>query len=132
MKYDNQLRYAVNAIESYKGEMPMHAWLKTFSKQHPQMGSGDRKRLADLVYCYYRLGHAFKDEPIAATILAGIFLCHNSANDLLGYFKPEWNAAIGLPVMQKWALTGKADSMNCIFPWNSLLSESVEPEKFCE
>ena len=60
MKYDNQLRYALNIIEDYKGEIPLAAWLKEFFRANKQMGSRDRKTLAELLYNYYRLGHALK------------------------------------------------------------------------
>ncbi len=57
MRYDNQLRYAVDMVKRYDGSIPLSAWLKDFFRKNKQMGSRDRKTVAGLVYAYYRLGH---------------------------------------------------------------------------
>ena len=57
MMYGNHLRYAAGIINEYDGSVPLSAWLKDFFKANKQMGSRDRKTVAELVYGYYRLGH---------------------------------------------------------------------------
>lgn len=137
MKFDNQLRYAVRIIESYKGEMPLPAWLKNFFREHKQMGSRDRKTVAEMVYDYYRPGQMLKELPVEHRILAGLFLCNNHFNELLEYFKPEWNKNTGLDLIQKTALCLPAgstrsaqDELNNIFPWKHQLSEGIDHAAF--
>ena len=72
MKFDNQLRHATAIIDAYKGEMPLHAWLKSFFRDNKQMGSRDRRTVGGLVYGYYRLGHAVRDIPLDQRILLGL------------------------------------------------------------
>ncbi|HEX4851276.1 MAG TPA: hypothetical protein VFV08_10735, partial [Puia sp.] len=91
MKYDNQLRLASQIVGSFRGEMPLHNWLKGYFRANKQMGSRDRKQIAELVYCYYRMGHGWKEIDIKERILQGIFLCHKNPNEILEYFKPNWN-----------------------------------------
>jgi 16S rRNA (cytosine967-C5)-methyltransferase len=136
MKYDNQLRYASNIIEDYKGEKPLAAWLKEFFRANKQMGSNDRKTVADLLYNYYRLGHALKTTPNKQKILAGLFLCNESPIALLAHFKPEWNERISLPLPEKILLLNNDPSLlpkfsvNEIFPWHNELSEGIDYEAF--
>jgi 16S rRNA (cytosine967-C5)-methyltransferase len=88
MKYDNQLRYAVNIIKQYDGRFPLSVWLKDFFRENKQMGSRDRKTVSHLVYSFYRLGHS-KFDTIEERVLAGIALCNSGSDDLVTYFKPE-------------------------------------------
>lgn len=84
MKYDNQLRYATTIVSTYDGAIPLAAWLKDFFRKHKQMGSRDRKTVAEMVYGYYRLGHlSFSD--VRQRMLAGI-LAGNTLTDMIGYF----------------------------------------------
>ena len=135
MKFDNQLRYALNIIEDYKGEIPLASWLKEFFRANKQMGSRDRKTLAELLYNYYRLGHALNAASAKEKILAALFLCNQEPLQLLGYFKPEWNEQIQMPLPEKIQLLRNEPfaqdfSVSEIFPWNNELSEGVDPNAF--
>jgi 16S rRNA (cytosine967-C5)-methyltransferase len=132
MKFDNHLRYAVNIIGSFKGEMPLHTWLKNFFRQNKQMGSKDRKQVSGMAYCYYRLGHSPKDLPIEEKILTGIFLCDHSLNELLAHFRPDQNESIHLPLSEKLSILNYQLSITDIFPWEEELSEGIAYNKFCE
>jgi len=135
MKYDNQLRYAVDIIEAFKPDIPLHAWLKMYFKANKQMGSRDRKQVAEMVYCFYRLGHAARDIPIADRVLLGIFLCNQAAGELLDYFKPDWNRQTGISVEEKFARC-RREGLPCqltdVFPWKSQLSDGVDHPAFCK
>ncbi|MDP4149442.1 MAG: Fmu (Sun) domain-containing protein [Bacteroidota bacterium] len=134
MKYDNQLRYAVRIIAAYHGEIPLQGWLKSFFREHKQMGSHDRRVVADLVYGFYRLGHALPDAPVQERLLAGLFLCHDFSCDLLGYFKPEWNGHSASAMEEKLSLCRAAGldlRIADIFPWKEELSEGVDHHAFC-
>jgi 16S rRNA (cytosine967-C5)-methyltransferase len=70
MMYGNHLRYAAGIIKEYDGNVPLAVWLKDFFKENKQMGSRDRKMVAELVYGYYRLGHLHY-ENVEERLLAG-------------------------------------------------------------
>jgi 16S rRNA (cytosine967-C5)-methyltransferase len=132
MKFDNQLRYAVNIINAFKGEMPLHNWLKNFFRENKQMGSKDRKQVSELVYCYYRLGKNLSEINIEEKILTGLFLCNNSNNELLNYFKPDWNNNINNSLEKKLSIINYPLLIQNIFPWKEQLSEEINHQKFSE
>lgn len=116
MKYDNQIRHALAAIEQYKGEMPLTHWLRDFFKHNRQMGSRDRKTLSALVYSYFRFGRLSFGSPrerMLAAVATG-----DAPNEMKEYFSGE-HSGIGLPTLH----TG-------IFPWVEKMSEGIDHEKF--
>jgi 16S rRNA (cytosine967-C5)-methyltransferase len=129
MKFDNQLRYALQIIDTYKGGTPLHAWLKDYFRINKQMGSRDRKLLSTLVYSFYRLGHAANHLAIKDRILTGLFLCTDQPSDLLGYFNTGYNEAIAKPLTEKLAVTDIHPTD--IFPWKDELSPGIDHEAFC-
>lgn len=136
MKFDNQLRYATRIIDAYKGEMPLYVWLKNFFREHPQMGSRDRKQLSNLVYGFYRLGHTLRDTPIPDRLLAGLFLCSEEPSPFLQHFCPAWIEKITLPLTEKITFfqrqpSGSTFRVEDIFPWKSELSDGIDHRAFC-
>lgn len=47
-------------IDSYNGSLPLTHALKQYCRQYPQLGSRDRKILAEMAYCWYRCSKAFE------------------------------------------------------------------------
>jgi 16S rRNA (cytosine967-C5)-methyltransferase len=134
MKYDNLLRYAVRVVNAYSGEKPLHIWLKDFFRANPQMGSRDRKLVSEMVYCFYRLGHALKSISEGERIQAGLFLCNEEPVEALGYLKPEWNEAAGKTIEEKIGILKERYpdfSPEQIFPFGNLLSEGVDHAAYC-
>jgi 16S rRNA (cytosine967-C5)-methyltransferase len=134
MKYDNLLRYAVRVVDAYSGEKPLHIWLKDFFRANPQMGSRDRKLVSEMVYCFYRMGHALKGISAEECIQAGLFLCNEEPVEALGYLKPEWNEAAGKTIEEKIAILKERYpdfSPEQIFPFGNLLSEGVDYAAYC-
>ena len=136
MKFDNQLRHATAIIDAYKGEMPLHAWLKSFFRDNKQMGSRDRKLLSSLVYGYYRLGHAIWSMPTDERIITALFLCGAQPGDFLQYFRDDWNERITLPLAEKIAFfqsqpEGADFRITDIFPWKDELSPGIDHAAFC-
>jgi len=134
MKYDNQLRYATEIIKAFAGGTPLHDWLKQYFKEHKQMGSRDRKQLSEMVYCFYRLGHAMKNHSTDERILVGLFLCNSSPVELLSYFKPIWNDQIGQTLEHKTNILSQSsiafDPAN-IFPWKDRLGDGIDHPALC-
>ena len=136
MIFDNQLRYATEIVETYKGDIPLHAWLKDYFRLNKFMGSRDRKTLSTLVYGFYRLGHAVKSLPIKDRLLAGLFLCNEQPGELLTYFKPHWTEKAAAPLPEKIAVfqqqpEGQTFRPTDIFPWKDELSPGIDHETFC-
>jgi 16S rRNA (cytosine967-C5)-methyltransferase len=136
LKFDNQLRYAVQIIDTYQGETPLHAWLKDFFRVHPQMGSRDRRIVSTMVYGHYRLGHAIKTHSPEKRIIAGLFLCQQQPLELLGYFNPGLNDQVTLPLTEKIACyqatpDGAGFRPEEIFPWKDQLSPDIDHLAYC-
>jgi 16S rRNA (cytosine967-C5)-methyltransferase len=136
MKFDNQLRYAVQIIDTYQGEIQLHTWLKDFFRVHPQMGSSDRRIVSTMVYGHYRLGHAVKMYAKEKRIIAGLFLCQDQPLELLNYFNPELHKQVSLPLTEKIAYfqttpDGAEFRPEDIFPWKDQLSPGIDHLAFC-
>jgi len=134
MKFDNQLRYATTILSSYQGGIPLHTWLKDFFRQHKQMGSRDRKTVSNMVYAFYRLGHAVRGMPVDERILLGLFLVHDQPDELLAYFRPEWSSQAAKSLEEKIDfIHGKGIDFTPgeIFPWKDELSEGIDHYAFC-
>jgi 16S rRNA (cytosine967-C5)-methyltransferase len=136
MIFDNQLRYATQIIENYRGDEPLHAWLKDYFRLNRQMGSRDRKTLSTLAYGFYRLGHSAKTLSIKDRLLAGLFLCNDQPGELLTHFKPAWAEKATAPLPEKLAFfqeqpEGAGFRLADIFPWKDELSPGIDHEALC-
>lgn len=128
-RFYTYLNTAVKIVHQYSGEMPLGIWLKDFYRQRKQMGSKDRKQVSDLVYCYYRLGHAMPAYPAEEKMMAGLLLCHQTPQELLQLFKPEWNKVIYLPAAEKETLLQEQFPLfrlDHIFPAQDELSAGID------
>ncbi|HEV2355852.1 MAG TPA: Fmu (Sun) domain-containing protein, partial [Puia sp.] len=135
MRFDNQLRYATRIIETYRGEIPLAAWLKDFFRANKQMGSRDRKDLRALVYGFYRLGHSLPELPVPDRLLAGYFLCNAEPAPVLQHFQPGWNANIRSPLREKIVFlqseaAGASFHPTDIFPWRDEISPEIGHDAF--
>ena len=120
------LRTARTIVDEYKEEQPFASWLKNFFRQHKKYGSRDRKLIADLCFCYYRLGLAFNQYSTEEQLLIGQFLCHEESV-FIRELKPEWQEKEAAPVFEKIVfLNGK----NSPFPFPEEVSGEIEPTSF--
>lgn len=126
-RWENYLATAEKIVQTYDGTVPLHHFLKGFFKQHPYMGSRDRRWISQIVYHYYRLGHLWKEEKtVRERMLLGTYLCESTPNELLQFFQPELNEKIGDPLSEKIPGIKAAD----IFPFTDELSAEIDPEAF--
>ena len=117
-------------LQHYNGSIPLTSWLKQFFKAGKKYGSTDRKQIGHACYCYYRLGHAFANQPVDERILTAIFLCSSSENIILNELKPEWNQSVKLPVADKLNDLNANSEAHQIFPFLSELSEEINKLDF--
>jgi len=128
----SHINSAVTILSRYKGEEPFASFLKKYFAADKKYGSKDRKQIAHLCYCFFRLGKSLPNIPVEEKLLIGLFLCSTSSNEILDQLKPEWNASIQLPVQEKCSMLNVQFSMTNVFPWKEELSEGIEHERFCE
>ena len=94
MKFYSHLNTAVQLLTNYNGDQPFHLYIKSFFKEHKKYGSKDRKNIAHLCYCDFRIGRSLDDLPINERIIAGVFLCSEPPNEVVDFFQPEWNKVV--------------------------------------
>lgn len=129
-RWENYMNAAAEIIAGYDGSLPLHHFLKNFFKLRPHMGSRDRKRVQQLAYQFYRLGKWRRQLDVQERMLLGVFLCEQTPDPLLGFFKPEWNERISDTVINKLAFLNLSWNAAEAFPFASHLSEGIDPETF--
>jgi len=139
MRSHSYLNTAIQILNGYKSEQPFASFLRKFFSQHKKMGSADRKQIAHLCYCFFRLGRSFPGTPFEERILIGLFLCSHKTNEILEQLKPEWNKHIDFPIRRKLPIlnppagrTVYSKLIEDLFPWHEELSEGINYESFCE
>ncbi len=126
-RYHSYLHSADLILQQYKGDEPFASFLKKFFSQHKKYGSRDRKQVAHLCYCFFRLGKALPGISREERMLLGLFLCSATPQEMLALLKPGWNEVIGHPVQDKLKASGYELAPGTIFPWHDHLSEGIEP-----
>ncbi|ASZ14566.1 RsmB/NOP family class I SAM-dependent RNA methyltransferase [Chitinophaga pendula] len=133
-RWENYLTTAEKIIDTFDGTQPLHHFLKAFFKQHPHMGSRDRRWVSQLVYAFYRLGQLWKNAmPVKERIFLALFLCDQQPNELLTFFRPNLATDISRPLTEKWSLysnKGSTPALEDIFPFTGELSPGVDPAAF--
>jgi len=127
-RWENYLVTAEKIVSTYDGTVPLHHFLKGFFKQHPYMGSRDRRWISQLVYHYFRIGQLWISEKTTAErMILATFLCSTEQSDLLAALRPELNESIWMPTIER------ADEVNedyneigdKIFPFDIEFSEGL-------
>lgn len=140
-KYHSYLNTATGIIKTYSGEAPLPVFLKSFFSANKKYGSTDRKQIAHICYCYFRLGkiidtHAINgsDELLKQYMLAGLFVCTNKPDQILEGLVPGWKDKAHLPVEEKFIFLKNAGlpvEINDVFPWPGLLSNDINHHQWC-
>jgi len=133
MKAFHQLATVQNILETYKQDQPLHRFLAQYYRQNKQMGSKDRKIASRLVYNYFRLGSALNTIPLQEKLAIAEFLCNESSNSFITYYKNEWDDKLILPLSSKIEEVKKTYPqflLEDVFPFNGHLSEGVHPDDF--
>lgn len=77
------LRQIETVITTYAGEIPLSLFLKSYFKQHPKLGSRDRKAISEAAFLFYRVRNFLPEElPILSVIKAGLAVS-SSENEFL-------------------------------------------------
>lgn len=91
------MKYIWFHIESilgqYSGEMPLSHFLKNYYKQHPKLGSRDRKMLSEMAYAFHRCQ---KGLPTALDFPTTLFNCltHSNQTGYISKLFPDGEPAV--------------------------------------
>ncbi len=129
-RYYSYINSAREIIAAYSGAEPFASHLKKQFAANKKFGSKDRKQIAQLCYSYFRLGKSLQQCTVEEKLLAGLFLCHRSSNDLLQHLKPEWNDVIETAFEKKLQLLNNEVHAAAVFPFTDALSAGIDVEAF--
>ncbi|MBX9785421.1 MAG: Fmu (Sun) domain-containing protein [Chitinophagaceae bacterium] len=118
-------------LASYSGAGPFSSFIKKHFSSNKKFGSRDRKTIAHLCYCYFRLGKSLEQMNTEERILLALFLCASSTNEILQQLKPEWNEKVESQFDEKLKLLNLSFDYKEIFPFADELSDGIEVEQFC-
>jgi 16S rRNA (cytosine967-C5)-methyltransferase len=130
MHLHSYLHSAQTILTLYDGAVPFSVWLQQYFREHKKFGSKDRRHIAHLCYCYFRIGKLFKEKSIAERLAAGLFLCSHQPNPLLDAQNKEWNAMAAAGAHDKLKKLDAHESISEIFPWNNELSIEIDVALF--
>jgi 16S rRNA (cytosine967-C5)-methyltransferase len=130
MHLHSYLHSAQTILSLYDGALPFSVWLQQYFREHKKFGSKDRRHIAHLCYCYFRIGNLFEEQPIVVRLSAGLFLCSHQPNPLLDALNKEWNAMATTGAHEKLRKLVAHESVTDIFPWNNELSADIDVATF--
>lgn len=130
MKYYSHLKNAATILDLYEGKEPFHHFIKGYFKAERKFGSRDRRQVAHLCYCFFRLGKAMSDYGMEERIVVGLFLASEKPDAMLEFFRPDWNLPQLLEDLDKKTAKLQAEfptfSPLDLFPFSAALSDGVE------
>lgn len=119
---------AQQILHEYHGEEPFHSFLKKFFGTNKKFGSRDRKQIAHLCYCFFRLGKSLKEVSISERLMLGLFLCTNSRSLLLQKMNAELSDSTEKNLSEKIKMVQDQYGFDVvdIFPYHNNLSDQTE------
>jgi len=130
-RYHSYINSTKEILGIYKGEEPLSSFLKKHFSANKKFGSSDRKHIAHLCYCFFRMGKAVMNVSMEQKILTGLFLCSDKANGILGSLKPEWNEKCDRSTDERLLFIDASFLIRNIFPWKEEMSQGIDHERFC-
>lgn len=132
MRAEQQLKTFLRIIGEYPANTPLTKFLPGFFKKNKQMGSTDRKVATRLLYNYFRLGQAAKDQPVEKRLFMAQFLCTTTPDSFLEHFEPDLNANVQLSTSDKRLFLRERYGMELsdVFPFTEHLSDGIDSERF--
>ena len=106
-------------------KIPLNHFLKNYFKSNSKFGKRDRKSISDLVYAYFKIGHAFDITKIKERIQIASFFTSNQKGDFFSFVAEYSN----LNLNDNDNLDGKLDHVVKLFPQfnlNNFLPFNVE------
>lgn len=116
----------------YSGQEPFSSFLKKFFRENKKFGSRDRKQIAHLCYCVFRLGKSLKTYRVEEKFAIAVYLCDKTPSQVLEYLKPEWNKNVADGIEERIKLVKEEYQLDIeeIFPWRQHLSSFIKYDLF--
>jgi 16S rRNA (cytosine967-C5)-methyltransferase len=130
MHLHSYLHSAQTILALYDGAVPFSSWLQQYYREHKKFGSKDRRHIAHLCYCYFRIGNLCNDKSMEERLATGLFLCSHEPNPLLDALNKEWNSRAAAGIHAKLKKLDTHASVSHIFPWNEELSPEIDGLSF--
>jgi 16S rRNA (cytosine967-C5)-methyltransferase len=121
---------AQTILSLYDGALPFSVWLQQYFREHKKFGSKDRRHIAHLCYCYFRIGNLGKGRTIPERLAIGLFLCSHQPNPLLEALNSDLNKMATNDGHDKLKKLEVQASVSDLFPWNSELSAAIDVASF--
>lgn len=120
----------IEALLQYDGGVPLTHYLKNYFRQHPKLGSRDRKLLSAMVYSYYRCRKALEmpDSKLEEIIRTALFLCNNPEKHTAAFFPDYPETILSASIAAKIQFLAEKDiavNVPAIFPSQLSLSEGI-------
>jgi 16S rRNA (cytosine967-C5)-methyltransferase len=138
MKEDVRLHYIKEILEAYKGQEPLHNFLRSFYKKYRQFGSRDRKFYSDTVYKYFRSASLLKNTVLEDALSISGFLTAPEPGSFYNHLLSKSKIADFL--LSNWDLSlkeklnileeNKLIDPSLIFPHLNLIDPTIPKEEF--
>ncbi len=124
-----------SVLDSYDGTNPLALFLKDFFRQHPKLGSRDRRAVSHAAYCWYRAGNAVQDTPRRTReeqVLAAMTLCGEVPKPLLSESTAFYSVIGERPAaaVRRLSETGFSIQTEKIFPHEISFSTGMDREQW--
>ena len=130
-RYHSYLNSARQILQSYNGGEPFASYLKKYFSANKKFGSKDRKYVAHVCYCFFRMGKVVMNTSLEEKFLIALFLCSEKPNEIFTALKPEWNENVELSINEKLLIINYSFLIQDLFPWKNELSEEIDHVAFC-
>jgi 16S rRNA (cytosine967-C5)-methyltransferase len=126
------LNTAQEIIKQYAGDEPFHSFLKKYFGLNKKFGSRDRRHIAHLCYCFFRLGKSLPKVPVEKKLPLAVFLCDKDRTALLQKLDPELNEGVDNSLDEKILHLQEVYGFRKedIFPFKEELSEEIVNNDF--
>lgn len=129
-RFHSYINTAAAILSAYSGNEPFATCIKKYFAANKKHGSGDRKMISHLCYCYFRTARIFETDSPDQKILKSLFLCSKEQHPVLAQLKPEWNEKVQLTVAEKFHLLDINKPVTGLFPFSDQLSHNIDAEAF--
>ncbi|RYF91131.1 MAG: Fmu (Sun) domain-containing protein, partial [Chitinophagaceae bacterium] len=126
-RFHSYINSSKRIVDGYDAEHPFPIHLKKQFSANKQIGSRDRKMIAEICYAWFRTSHLFNRNLQDQNIVNAIFLCAQNEHPLLAALAPELNELVALPVPEKFAHLNLNPAN--LFPFKDALG-AIESEPF--
>lgn len=132
MRFEQYMRSFLRILAAFEKNTPLAKFLPEYFRQNKQMGSNDRRNVSKLLYTYFRLGNALKNNNPEERLLIAEFLCTNVDSPFLKHFGSDLHKNINWPLAQKVAFLEQSSDFKLdeVFPFWSHLSGEIDRDTF--